>query len=116
MTQHNKTKSHATCVMKRLQGPKIPPCWWKTILQETTTSLTGRLEEFDVAAQPRLQTGKQRDGQWTGRETGMDQPYHKGADNNIGHLGQLIVQQGCGGMVCYLATTQPINNILTQAT
>lgn len=51
-------KLHATCVVKRFQGPKISPCWWKSILQEVTTALTGRLEELNIAAQPCLKTGK----------------------------------------------------------
>lgn len=50
--------------MKRLQGPKVPPGWRKSVLQEVTAALAGRLEELDVAPQPRL------DRQTGGRETG----------------------------------------------
>lgn len=42
------------------------------------------------------------------------QSYHEGAHDNIRHLGQLIVQQGCGGMVCYLATTELIRTLKWQ--
>lgn len=36
----------------------------------------------------------------------MDQlSHHKGSDHNVWHLGQLVVQQGGGGVVCYLAKT-----------
>lgn len=41
---------HPTGVMKCLQGPKVPPCWGESVLEEVTTSLTGGLEEFAVAA------------------------------------------------------------------
>ena len=54
----NRKCSHATGVVKSLQGPKVPPCWRKSILQKTPTALTGRLEEFNVAPQPRLQTDR----------------------------------------------------------
>lgn len=76
--------SHATGVMKRLQGPKVPPCWRKPILQEATAALTGRLEELDVAPQPRLeesdrcvdrQTDRQEDrwtGGWTERQVSRE--------------------------------------------
>ena len=102
--------------MKGFQGAKISPRWRKSILQEMTAALAGRLEEFNVAAQPRLQTEKQMGG---GRAEQVDpsvrlQSYHEGADDNIRHLGQLIVQQGCGGMVCYLATTDLIRNTCTE--
>lgn len=67
--------------MKRLQGPKVPPRWRKSILQEATAALTGRLEELDVAPQPRLERDRQMGGEkdrcvdrttdrWTDRQTG----------------------------------------------
>lgn len=100
--------------MKCFQRPKISPRWRKSILQEVTAALAGRLEEFNVAAQPRLQTEAARRamGEPSRRHPSVrHQSYHEGADDNIRHLGQLIVQQGCGGMVCYLATTQLIRDI-----
>lgn len=57
--------------MKSFQGPKISPRWRKSVLQEMTAALAGRLEEFDVAAQPRLQTEKQREGRWASRAGGI---------------------------------------------
>lgn len=54
-TDEEELCSHATGVVKCLKGPKVPPCWRKSVLQETTTALTGRLEEFNVAPQPGLQ-------------------------------------------------------------
>lgn len=57
----DRKRSHAAGVMKRLQGPKVPPGWRKSVLQEVTAALAGRLEELDVAPQPRLdrQTDRQ---------------------------------------------------------
>lgn len=60
--------------MKRLQGPKVPPRWRKSILQEVTAALTGRLEELDVAPQPCLEetdrcVDKEIDG-WRDRQVG----------------------------------------------
>lgn len=59
--------------MKRLQGPKVPPRWRKSILQEATAALTGRLEELDVAPQPRLEGTdrwvERKTGVWTGGQT-----------------------------------------------
>lgn len=52
----HKRKSHAAGVVKGFQGAEIPPGWRKSILQEMAAALAGRLEEFHVAAQPRLQT------------------------------------------------------------
>lgn len=43
--------------MKCLKGPKVPPRWRKSVLQETATTLTGRLEELYVAPQPGLRGG-----------------------------------------------------------
>lgn len=40
---------------------------------------------------------------------------HEGADDHVGHLGQLVVQQGCCSMVSYLATTQPIRKLNIQS-
>lgn len=61
--------SHAAGVMKRLQSPKVPPGWRKTVLQEVTTALAGRLEELDVAPQPRLdrQTDRKQGGRQVSR-------------------------------------------------
>lgn len=42
------------------------------------------------------------------------QTHHEGPDHHIRHLGQLVVQQGGGGVVCYLTTTQPIRALHTQ--
>lgn len=32
--------------------------------------------------------------------------YHEGPDHDVGHLGQLVVQQGRGGVVCHLGTEE----------
>lgn len=45
-------------VVECFQGPKVPPCWRQTVLQEPATALTRRLEQFDVAAEPRLWTDR----------------------------------------------------------
>ena len=45
---------HATRVVEGLQGPEVSPGWRKTVLQEPTTALTGRLEQLNVTPQPRL--------------------------------------------------------------
>ena len=34
--------------------------------------------------------------------------HHEGAHHDVGHLGQLIMQQGGCGVVSYLATPKPI--------
>lgn len=60
--------------MKRLQGPKVPPRWRKSVLQEATAALTGRLKELDVAPQPRLEETDRRVDRDTGeleREHGI---------------------------------------------
>lgn len=57
--------SHAAGVVKRLQGPEVPPRWRKSVLQEVTAALAGGLEELDVAPQPRLgrKTGERATGE-----------------------------------------------------
>lgn len=109
--------------MKRLQGPKVPPRWRKSILQVMTASLTGRLEEFNVAPQPGLR-GRQVEREAceaggavkTGEIGGGYQSvsHHERSDHNVWHLRQLVVQEGGGGMVGNLATTQPIRALLTE--
>lgn len=109
--------------MKRLQGPKVPPRWRKSILQVTTAALTGRLEEFNVAPQPGLR-GRQVEREVceaggavkTGKigEGYQSVFYHERSDHNIRHLRQLVVQEGGGGMVGYLATTQLIRALLAE--
>lgn len=38
------------CVVEGLQGTKVSPGRWKTLLQELSTALTRGLEQLDVAS------------------------------------------------------------------
>uniref|UniRef100_A0A2D4L1N0 Uncharacterized protein n=1 Tax=Micrurus paraensis TaxID=1970185 RepID=A0A2D4L1N0_9SAUR len=66
--------------MEGFQGPKIPPGGREAVLQEFPTTLALSLEQLDVTSQPG----------------------HKGPDNHVRHLRELVMQEGCGCVVCHL--------------
>lgn len=61
------------------------------------------------------QTGEKYRRTGIGYRSVTDQfSHHERPNHDIGHLGKLVVQQGSGGMVRYLAIPQPIRALLTQ--
>lgn len=66
--------------MEGFEGAEVPPGGGQAVLQELPAALARRLEQLYVTSQPG----------------------HEGPDHDVGHLGQLVVQQGSGGVVCHL--------------